>query len=143
MLEGLLLVRARGSEPLVATEPQVLPAPRTSYSSPFDSPGISVWLVLQLSSEAVTRMTALPPGARRQGPLEQGCMQHRLRHVCSSFRSAVFVAATMPVRSSSCCQPLESAAKVGAAFTPLPYRCAPSWAAQLAPPSRCPCLPTR
>ncbi len=44
----------------------------------------------------------------------------------------VIVARAMQVRSSSSCQPLERGAKVSAAFTPLPYRCAASWAAQLA-----------
>ena len=40
------------------------------------------------------------PGAHRQGPTEQGCMQRRMRLVCSSSSPAVFNATAMLVRSA-------------------------------------------
>ena len=75
MLQGLLPVPAtRGSEPLYH---RYCLRPGTPYSSPSDFPGISVWLVLQLSLEAVTLgdstaaqcPPARPPGARMHAAL--------------------------------------------------------------------------
>ena len=136
MLQGLLPVPATGGSELLrillkgyscSNRTQVLPAPRTPYYSPFDFPGISVWLVLQLSSGVDT---AWCPPAR---PPEAGMhAASAASHNKNLSTRVVSVATAMPVRSSSCCQPLESGAKVNAAFTPLPYRCAASWAAQLA-----------
>ena len=113
----------------VATGPRVLPAPWTPYSSPFDFPGISVWLVLQLSSEVVTAWWARPPGARMHAALAAPpCCIRRHSH-----------AGTLQLLLSAGGERREGECRIHT--TALPLRCFMGCTA--GPPPRCPCLLTR